>query len=38
MSGFCEMRENYAFFVLGMEFAEKAGVLRGENSEFSLHF
>ena len=35
MSGFCGRCENYAFFVLGVEFAEKKGVLRGENSEFS---
>ena len=38
MSSFCEMCENYAFFVLGVEFGEKTGILRGENSEFSLHF
>ena len=38
MSSFCEKCEKCAFFVLGVEFAEKTGILRGENSEFSLHF
>ncbi len=28
MSGFCEKCEKCAFFVLGVEFAEKTGVLR----------
>ena len=35
MSGFCEKCEKCAFFALRVEFAEKTGVLRGENSELS---